>query len=65
MMLDGAASVLAVWKKPEFTPELLTVLDATSAETIVPIDAEFERVSVPDNATNATRRFGRVIVVQE
>jgi len=51
--------------KAQFADSLTNWVDATSAETIVPIDAEFERVSVPDNATNATRRFGRVIVVQE
>jgi len=53
--------------KAQFTESLLTPWsDASSSGTIVPIDTEFERVSVPDDVTaaNATNRFGRVIVIK-
>ena len=51
--------------KAQFTGNLTTNwMDAASAGTIVPIDAKFERVSVPDAVTNATSRFGRVILIR-
>ena len=52
----------------QFTDSLTTNwTDAVSSETITPIDAEFERVSVADDATETTtsNRFGRVIVNRE
>ena len=52
----------------QFTDSLTTNwTDAVSSETITPIDAEFERVSVADDVTvtTASNRFGRVIVNRE
>ena len=42
-------------------------VNAVAAENIIPIDNEFERVSVEDHATTAEKnnRYGRVIVIHD
>ncbi|MEI6608068.1 MAG: hypothetical protein WCP35_22420, partial [Verrucomicrobiota bacterium] len=50
-----------------YTPQFASTLNgtwsaATGTETVQSIDAEWERVTIPDTASSQTKRFGRVMV---
>ena len=49
---------------PEFSSDLMNWSPAASSPTVVPIDSEWERVTVQDSdPTGKTQRFGRVRVI--